>query len=507
MVLLTTLQVKCTGNKVDSPFETHGLIMILFIVAMLSYALVAVVAIACESRFTNPSLVLVLNLICVAFGGEIHALIPLNQVKFWVQIYDLPTGYMSESIGPQIGDIIGRFSEYDINNNSAIWYAFMRIQGLVDSHKVITKEGNPSLNVAPTRAPKGANVVTCENFKLLNASTKSSDKELSGTDGSVSGEVDNGLVSKHFLSAVKTHKPDVIFLFETLSNSSKVENLRVRLGFEGALAVYCIGRSGGLCVLWRSSTDCSVVNFSQHHIDLEVKGCNSGMWQVTGFYGFSERNRRRESWDLLRYLNERSSLSWCLIGDFNDLLNAEDKRERVEHSNWLFWGIREVILEYDLNEIPIQGYLYTWEWGKGTDNTVEEKLDRSLVNSCWLELFPYSRLLNLIIPISNHSPILLYIEVLHVVKAPRGFRFENRWLYEQDLLDTVRGSWEHSEGLDVQLGWQRCSRDLLVCDKSINRRLRDEIKDCKRQISSLRERDDVDSINKVKELKLKLANL
>ncbi|XVF48901.1 hypothetical protein PTKIN_Ptkin03bG0225500 [Pterospermum kingtungense] len=67
IVLLTLLQVKY-GNKDASPFETHRLIMTLFIVAMLTYALTAVAAIKFQTWFTNHSLILLLNQICIAFG-------------------------------------------------------------------------------------------------------------------------------------------------------------------------------------------------------------------------------------------------------------------------------------------------------------------------------------------------------------------------------------------------------------------------------------------------------
>lgn len=48
-------------------------------------------------------------------------------------------------------------------------------------------------------------------------------------------------------------------------------------------------------------------------------------------YGFPKRSHRRESWNLLRTLARMLNLPWCVIGDFNDLLDAEDKRGRVDH--------------------------------------------------------------------------------------------------------------------------------------------------------------------------------
>ena len=50
----------------------------------------------------------------------------------------------------------------------------------------------------------------------------------------------------------RTQKADIFVLFETLTGSGKVENVRCLLGFEGCFVVDGVGRSGGLCVLTRS---------------------------------------------------------------------------------------------------------------------------------------------------------------------------------------------------------------------------------------------------------------
>lgn len=54
---------------------------------------------------------------------------------------------------------------------------------------------------------------------------------------------------------------DVIFLFETLVDSNKIEELRVYLRFEGAFAINNVGRSGGLAVIWRTPNVVSLTNF------------------------------------------------------------------------------------------------------------------------------------------------------------------------------------------------------------------------------------------------------
>ena len=48
---------------------------------------------------------------------------------------------------------------------------------------------------------------------------------------------------------LKNYKVDVFVLFEILVGSSRVEEVKHRLGFERGIVVDSVGRSGGLCVL------------------------------------------------------------------------------------------------------------------------------------------------------------------------------------------------------------------------------------------------------------------
>jgi hypothetical protein len=130
------------------------------------------------------------------------------------------------------------------------------------------------------------------------------------------------------------HKPDILFLSETLSYGRTLEHVRILLGYDSCLAIDVEGRSGGLAVLWKNSYNCSILNYSRNFINLVVEDEVNGAWRLTCYYGYPERNRRREAWNLLRELRDMSQLPWCIIGDFNDLLSQEDKRGVNQHPNW-----------------------------------------------------------------------------------------------------------------------------------------------------------------------------
>lgn len=145
-----------------------------------------------------------------------------------------------------------------------------------------------------------------------------------------------GLGNLRAIQAIKNliwvHQPDVILLFETLVQGSKIEEIRINIGFDHALAVDCVGRGGGLATLWRNTVNCVVSSYHQHFINLELNDPQLGVWRLTGFYGCPERGRRRHSWDLIRSISDLPSMPWCIIGDFNDMQLPQKRRERGCHN-------------------------------------------------------------------------------------------------------------------------------------------------------------------------------
>lgn len=66
--------------------------------------------------------------------------IPLYHVEFWVQVHNIPIGFMTEVVGRHLGNYIGEFVEYDSSNNSSIWGNYMRIRVKVDVRLPLKKE-------------------------------------------------------------------------------------------------------------------------------------------------------------------------------------------------------------------------------------------------------------------------------------------------------------------------------------------------------------------------------
>ena len=52
----------------------------------------------------------------------------LFHIYFWVQVHGIPTSFMSENVGRQLGNFLGEFISYNAGNNSTFWRSYMRIR-------------------------------------------------------------------------------------------------------------------------------------------------------------------------------------------------------------------------------------------------------------------------------------------------------------------------------------------------------------------------------------------
>ncbi|PNX77146.1 endonuclease/exonuclease/phosphatase family protein, partial [Trifolium pratense] len=256
-----------------------------------------------------------------------------------------------------------------------------------------------------------------------------------------------------------------------------MEELCCMLGYDSCFSVDCEGRGGGLALMWFSSFQCSVTNFSSNHIDIEVMDSGSGNWRLTGFYGFPGSGRRRDSWNFLRHLSRLSPQPWCIFGT--------REKGRDERAPWLINGFRSAVMDSGLVDVHMEGYPITWFKSLGTNRAVEER--RALANEAWSQLFPNVILENLAAPASDHYPILL---VRQPESRGRGFqsrfKFENAWLVDPEFRDYVRDRWSSYGDQAISQKLNMCALDLTFWNKNHFQRLRHDIDKCRRKIDRLR---------------------
>ena len=62
-----------------------------------------------------------------------------------------------------------------------------------------------------------------------------------------------------------------------------------------------------------------------------------------GFYGDPDTASREDSWSLLKAFSTRVSLPWICIGDFNEILLAEEKQRWLDRPEWQMQGFQDAL--------------------------------------------------------------------------------------------------------------------------------------------------------------------
>lgn len=109
--------------------------------------------------------------------------------------------------------------------------------------------------------------------------------------------------------------------------------------------------------------------------------------------------------------------------------------------------------------------------------------------------------------VSDHSPILLHTEEI-TAPRPRGyhFRFENAWLYEEDIEEVVRGGWCKIREGNVQKKLGGCVEELAHWSRRLRHRFKEDIDATKKRIMDLQGRTDVEGQKERCIVKRKISN-
>ncbi|GAU35453.1 hypothetical protein TSUD_364090 [Trifolium subterraneum] len=458
-------------------------------------------------------------------GVALHD-IPLYQVNFWVQIHNVPVGMMLEKVGKGLANYIGEFVEYDKNNSMSFWRQYMRVKVKVDVRRPLKIEKNIMLNEnkcevkynmeqddgsrgwsneirAKVRRPGGrvesrwlreepssmggvhTDCHASQREPQSSGAPQSNETQPRPRDNvatnplshrpilTLSNDKNTRQVGNAMAERGTTHiSPIVNDVSQEASgshlddNDMEVQVERKRRRAEGLprlmiilswncrglggpsaipnLPVDVEGRSGGLAVLWKGSSNCSILNYTRNFINLLVEDEQRGEWRLTCYYGYPERSRRSSAWDLLRELGNMPSLPWCIIG-----------------------------------------YPFTWIKCRGTPHVIEERLDRAMTSTSWLNLFPNVHLSNLLASHLDHSPTLLHCTPSSRSRFNGSFRFENSLLREPDLEEVVLDGWGVHENIQVVDRVARCANRLQSWGRKKKVKFKEEIDECVREMEVL----------------------
>ena len=176
-------------------------------------------------------------------------------------------------------------------------------------------------------------------------------------------------------------------------------------------------------------------------------------------------NIRSEGWNMLRMLSSKPKLPWCCFGDFNKLLQVEDKKGGAPRAHNLMQAFRDVFYHCGFVDLGYSGPDFTWH-GRRRGELIWERLDRGVANYEWLARFPTGRIRRLHCFTFDHRPILLSLDSNgeHQRLKRKPFRFEAMWLTGPDFNGVVSRAWAiNHDGTPMHV----VSKKLKTCKKML----------------------------------------
>ncbi|KAL2933318.1 hypothetical protein RDABS01_016437 [Bienertia sinuspersici] len=143
----------------------------------------------------------------------------------------------------------------------------------------------------------------------------------------------------------------------------------------------------------------------------------------------------------MRELGAQANLPWILMGDFNEVLFEGEKRGGNPCDSIICNSLEGFVDELGLQDIRANGYLFIWSNRRAGDELIEERLDRALVTSGWRDNFPGAD--------ANQDSTKSHVG--------RIFRFEVKWLHNENFEETLHGIWEEAMCMGAQ-DWDMCVR-------------------------------------------------
>ncbi|XP_042953523.1 uncharacterized protein LOC122290064 [Carya illinoinensis] len=244
---------------------------------------------------------------------------------------------------------------------------------------------------------------------------------------------------------------------------------------EGCLIVDPVGRRGGLVLMWKYQKEVEVINYSNWHVNVLVKGEKEGSdWHFTGFYGHPETGKRRLSWELLR----------------------------------------EALEECGLVDIGCKGNGFAWSNKQEDLSFTKERLDRFVINNSCRTLFKELKVENLIGRCSDHLPILLTggDGDYNRRRSRVPFRFEACWIKQEGCEQAVKQGWEKwivdSEPIQkVKTKLSVCSGILSSCFKESDKGRTKEIETISKRIKELQGELSQEGMTELKHLQERVGTL
>jgi hypothetical protein len=180
------------------------------------------------------------------------------------------------------------------------------------------------------------------------------------------------------------------------------------------------------------------------------------------------------------------------LGDFNEVLLAEEQIGGNDREAWQMAAFQDAVNDCHLTDLGYHGLPYTWDNRQDAGRNVKVRLDRAFGDNRFLDAMGDSEVFHIPLAESDHCGVLVEVRE----KKPSGqrrsrrklrpFRYENMWKSHGEYMEFVNRTWDPGPGsfnlattsaalLSLQNSLKTWDREVFGLVKQQVKNLRDEL--------------------------------
>ena len=165
---------------------------------------------------------------------------------------------------------------------------------------------------------------------------------------------------------VSSYSPAIMIISETKTSGERAKGIVDRLPLDGAIFANTIGLTRGLWFLWDfAQVDIAELSSTEQEIHVVVTpSYSNNPWLLSAIYASPRYVERHLLWENLEAISGLHSLSWVIVGDFNEVLMGEDKFEGRPVNINKALRFQECLDACRMIDIGYSGPRYTWSNNK-----------------------------------------------------------------------------------------------------------------------------------------------
>lgn len=233
--------------------------------------------------------------------------------------------------------------------------------------------------------------------------------------------------NKEVSSRLFNLNPKVAILLETRVRQNNFDKCKKRLEKKWqVIENYSHSVNGRIWILWDdkrievkkiSCTD-QAIHCGMYNLD------GSFIQRLTAIYASNKIEERRKLWLHIEDVGKNQNGAWSLMGDFNNVLNIEDRAGGKDVQETEFADLRRMMDNIGMFDVERKGDRYTW-FNKHTEGAIYSCIDRVLTNIEWLQQNS-NRTLHVFDPgVSDHA-LLFVKDDVNSSKGNKNFKFINQ---------------------------------------------------------------------------------